>query len=85
MSLFGANFGLEVIFIVPFSFENVAGQTIIDVRYRDTIIQFFCALQNMNMDDTWFQQVGAMCHIVQKIIRLLHELLFGRIIFRFIN
>ena len=63
----------------------MAGQAITGVRYDDTIIQFFCALQNMDVDDTSFQQDGATCHTAQKIIRLLHELFFGRVIFRFSN
>ena len=82
MSLFGADFGLEA---SSNHFPPKMCQAITGIRYRDTIIQFFCALQDMDMDDTWFQQDGATCHTVQKIIRLLHELFFDRVIFRFIN
>ena len=72
--------------IGPFFFENVAVQAIAvnGARYRDMIIQIFVPkLQDMDVDDMWFQQDGATCHTARKTIQLLHESFPGRVISRF--
>ncbi|EFN77407.1 hypothetical protein EAI_14538, partial [Harpegnathos saltator] len=56
--------------------ENVAGQaiTVNGFRYRNMIIQFFVPkLQDIDVDDMWFQQDGAKCHTARETIQLLHE------------
>ncbi|EFN78033.1 hypothetical protein EAI_06421, partial [Harpegnathos saltator] len=67
--------------------ENAAGQAITAVngaRYRDMINQFFVPkLQDMDVDDMWFQQDGATCHTARETIQLLHESFPGRVISRF--
>ncbi|CAK9804715.1 hypothetical protein ANTQUA_LOCUS4205 [Anthophora quadrimaculata] len=48
------------------------------------IIQVFVPkLQDMNVDDMWFQQNGATCHTTRETIQLLHEPFPGRVISRF--
>lgn len=72
--------------IGPFFFENAADQaiTVNGARYRDMIIQFFVPkLQDMDVDDMWFQQDGATCHTARETIQLLHESFPGRVISRF--
>ncbi|CAK9827661.1 hypothetical protein ANTRET_LOCUS5336 [Anthophora retusa] len=72
--------------IGPFFFENAADQTITvnNARYCDMIIQFFVSkLQDMVVDDMWFQQDGATCHTARETIQLLHESLPSRVISRF--
>ncbi|EFN79524.1 hypothetical protein EAI_06736, partial [Harpegnathos saltator] len=62
--------------IGPFFFKNAAGQaiTVNGARYRDMIIQFFVPkLQDMDVDDMWFQQDGATCHTARETIQLLHK------------
>lgn len=84
VSLFAADFGAGG-FIGPFFFENIAGQaiTVNGASYRD-IIQFFMPkLQEMDVDDIWFQPDGAACHTARETIQLLHESLPGRVISRF--
>ena len=50
------------------------------------IIQFFVPkLQDMNMDDIWFQQDSAIYHAVRKTIQLLNESFSDRVISRFGN
>ncbi|CAK9813815.1 hypothetical protein ANTPLA_LOCUS7992 [Anthophora plagiata] len=78
VSPFRADFELEASSDTFFS-ENAADQTITvnGARYRDMIIQFFVPkLQDMNVDDMWFQQDGATCHIARETIHLLHDFLF---------
>ncbi|EFN87456.1 hypothetical protein EAI_00394, partial [Harpegnathos saltator] len=62
--------------IGPFFFD-AAGQaiTVNGARYRDMIIQFFVPkLQDMDVDDMWFQQDSATCHTARETIQLLsHE------------
>ncbi|CAK9818123.1 hypothetical protein ANTQUA_LOCUS9679 [Anthophora quadrimaculata] len=62
--------------IGPFFFENAADQaiTVNGARYRDMIIQFFVPkLQDIDVNDMWFQQDDATCHTAQETIQLLHE------------
>ena len=40
-------------------------------------------LQNMNVNNMWFQQDGAICHTTRETIQLLHESFPSRVIFRF--
>ncbi|EFN78794.1 hypothetical protein EAI_16705, partial [Harpegnathos saltator] len=72
--------------IGPFFFENAAGQaiTVNGARYCDMINQFFVSkLQDIDVDDMWFQQDGATCHTARETIQLLHESFPGRVISRF--
>ena len=51
--------------IGPYFFENDAGNaiTVNGVRYRDMIINFLLKeLNGMDLEDIFFQQVGATCH-----------------------
>ncbi|EFN76234.1 hypothetical protein EAI_06029, partial [Harpegnathos saltator] len=57
--------------IEPFFFENAAGQaiTVNGARYRDMIIQFFVPkLQDMDVNNMWFQQDSATCHTARETI-----------------
>ncbi|KOC66354.1 hypothetical protein WH47_07423 [Habropoda laboriosa] len=47
------------------------------------VTTFFRAkLNNMNVDDVWFQQDGATCHTSKETVALLKEMLNGRVISR---
>ncbi|CAK9811660.1 Transposable element Tc3 transposase [Anthophora quadrimaculata] len=65
--------------IGPYFFEaTVNGQ-----RYRHVITTFFrVKLNNMNVDDMWFQQDGATCHTSKETVALLTEMFNGHIISR---
>ncbi|XP_053949535.1 uncharacterized protein LOC128857797 [Anastrepha ludens] len=71
--------------IGPYFFQNEAGQavTVISVRYREMITNFLWPeLEDMDVDDMWFQQDGATCHTANETMALLREKFDGRIISR---
>lgn len=72
--------------IGPFFFENEAGDavTVNGERYRAMITQFFVPqLEDIALDDMWFQQDGATCHTARETMTVLHESFPGRVICRF--
>lgn len=72
--------------IGPFFFENATGEaiTVNAARYRDMIMRFLVPkLQDVDVNDMWFQQDGATCHTTRETIQLLHESFPGRVISRF--
>jgi len=71
--------------IGPYFFENKAGQaiTVDGVRYGEMITNFMWPeLEDMDVDDMWFQQDGATCHTANEIMALLREKFDGQIISR---
>lgn len=71
--------------IGPYFFENEAGQavTVTGVRYREMITTFLWPeLDDMNVDDMWFQQDGATCHTANETMALLRTKFNGRVISR---
>jgi hypothetical protein len=71
--------------IGPYFFENEAGNavTVNGVRYCNMITEFLWPqLDGMDMEDMWFQQDGASCHIARETTELLRENFRGRVISR---
>ncbi len=71
--------------IGPFFFENDAGNavTVNGERYRTMITDFLWPeLDDMDVDNMWFQQDGATFHTTIATMALLHEKFPGRIISR---
>lgn len=57
-------------------FENEVGQAAIvnGVRNREMMTVFLWSeIEDMDIDDMWFQQDGATCHTVNEAMALLHE------------
>lgn len=79
--MFGAGFGLAESIAEPFFFKNSATQvtTVNGADYRNMVVQFFVLkLQDMNVDDMWFQKDGGTCYRTRKTIQLLYGvLIFG--------
>lgn len=72
--------------IGPYFFENEDGQTetVNGVRYRTMIRDFFWPqIEDMEIDDMWFQQDGATCHTAGLTIELLRTKFPNRVISRF--
>lgn len=72
--LFGAEFGPAASLVR--TFENDVGKaiTVNGERYRTMITDFFWPkLNDINVDDMWFQQDGATCHTADATINILHE------------
>lgn len=72
--------------IGPFFFENDEGNalTVTGVRYRDMINNFFVPeLEDLSLENMWFQQDGATCHTARETLALLREHFPGRVISRF--
>lgn len=62
--------------IGPYFFENDVGEaiTVNGERYRTMITDFFWPkLNDMDVDDMWFQQDGATCHTADATMDILHE------------
>ncbi|XP_075149032.1 uncharacterized protein LOC142222665 isoform X2 [Haematobia irritans] len=71
--------------IGPYFFQNEAGQavTVNGVRYREMITNFLGPeLEDMDVDDMWFQQDGATCHTANATMVLLRNKFNGRVISR---
>lgn len=71
--------------IGPYFFKNEAGNnvTVNGERYRAMINDFFVPeLEDVDVDDLWFQQDGATCHTANDTINLLKETFGERIISR---
>ncbi|XP_073847020.1 uncharacterized protein [Musca autumnalis] len=71
--------------IGPYFFRNNAGEavTVNGDRYRAMISDYFVPeLDGMNVDELWFQKVGATCHTAHVTIDLLKETFDERIISR---
>lgn len=71
--------------IGPYFFQNEAGQavTVNGVRYREMITNFLWPeLEDMDVDDMWFQQDGATCHTANETMALLRNKFNGRVISR---
>ena len=71
--------------IGPYFFENEAGAAVsVDgLRYRSMINEFLWPeLEDMDVDDAYFQQNGATCHTSGKTIGLLREKFPGQVISR---
>ena len=71
--------------IGPYFFKNEAGHnvTVNGERYRAMINDFFVPeLDDVDVDDLWFQQDGATCHTANATIDLLKETFGERIISR---
>lgn len=69
--------------IGPYFFENEVGQavTVNGVRYREMITDFLWPeIEDMDLDDMWFQQDGATCHTANETMALLREKFNGRVI-----
>ena len=72
--------------IGPFFFENAEGRAVnIDgERYRDMITDFLWQeLEDIDLDELWFQQDGATCHTAARSINLLRTRFNNRVISRF--
>lgn len=71
--------------IGPYFFENEAGETVTvnGLRYRTMINDFLWPeLDDIDVDDVYFQQDGATCHTSNDTIALLREKFPGRVISR---
>lgn len=71
--------------IGPYFFQNDGGEaiTVNGDRYRTMITDFFWPrLNNMNMNDMWFQQDGATCHTADATMNILRERFEGMVISR---
>ncbi|XP_075150474.1 uncharacterized protein LOC142224574 [Haematobia irritans] len=71
--------------IGPYFFQNEAGQTVTvnGVRYREMITNFLWPeLDDMDVDDMWFQQDGATCHTSNETMALLRNKFNGLVISR---
>lgn len=71
--------------IGPYFFENDVGEaiTINGERYRTMLTDFFWPkLNDMEVDDMWFQQDGATCHTADATMDILHERFEGMVISR---
>lgn len=71
--------------IGPYFFKNEEGQrvTVNGNRYRTMINEFLLPnLEDMDMDEMWFQQDGATCHTARETIDLLKETFNDNIISR---
>ena len=71
--------------IGPYSFlnEDGAAVSVNGLRYRNIINEFLWPeLEDMDVDDVYFQQDGATCHTSGKAIGLLREMFPGRVISR---
>lgn len=67
-------------------FQNEAGRavTVNGDRYRDMINDFLWQeLEDINLDEVWFQQDGATCHTAALTINLLRTKFNNRVISRF--
>ncbi|GFY08780.1 putative transposable element [Trichonephila clavipes] len=72
--------------IGPYFFKNDEGHnvTVNGDRYRAMITNFFIPeLNNHNVQELWFQQDGATCHIARATIDLLKDTFGDRLISRF--
>lgn len=72
--------------IGPYFFENAAGKsvTVNAERYRNMINEFLVPeLDNIDLENIWFQQDGATCHTATETIDLLKTKFPGRVISRF--
>ncbi|GFX26298.1 uncharacterized protein TNCV_948961 [Trichonephila clavipes] len=79
--LFGALYGLVESFFKNDEGHNV---TVNGDRYRAMITNFFIPeLNNHDVQELWFQQDGATCHIVRGTIDLLKDTFGDRLISRF--
>ena len=71
--------------IGPYSFENEAGATVTmnGLRYRAMINDFLWPeLEDIDVDDVYFQQDGATCHTSNETIAILQEKFPDRVISR---
>ena len=71
--------------IGPYFFENEDGNavTVNGLRYREMITTFLWPkLEDIDIDDMWFQQDGATCHTADATVTLLHEKFPDRVISR---
>ena len=71
--------------IGPYFFENDVGEaiTVTGERYRRMITDFFWPkLDDIHLDDMWFQQDGATSHTADATMDLLHERFEGMVISR---
>ncbi|CAG9824599.1 unnamed protein product, partial [Phaedon cochleariae] len=71
--------------IGPYFFENDIGEaiTVNGERYRSMINKLFWPeLNDMDVDDMWFQQDGATCHTANDTMGILHKRFEGRVISR---
>jgi len=72
--------------IGPYFFENARGDavTVNGDRYRGMLTNYFWhQLDNIGIEDMWFQQDGATCHTARETMQLLHTKFPGRVISRF--
>lgn len=72
--------------IGPYFFENEDGDsvTVNGVRYRDMLTNFLWPLlDDLDLEQLWFQQDGATCHTSRETIDLLRTKFRNRIISRF--
>jgi len=73
-SLFDADFGLAE--FGSYFFQNEAGViiTVNGERYRSMISNFLWPnMDDIDIDNMWFQQDGATCHIPHAMMDILHE------------
>ena len=71
--------------IGPFFFENEQGEavTVNCDRYRAMLNEFlFTKIEEKDIGNIWFQQDGAMCHIVETTLDVLRPVFEDRIISR---
>lgn len=71
--------------IGPYFFENEAGATVTvnGITYRNMLTSFLWPyLEDIDLDDVWFQQDGAPCHTAGLTIAEVREKFDGRIISR---
>lgn len=72
--------------IGPYFFENEEGvtQTVNSHRYSQMIADFFWPeINDMDLEEMWFQQDGATSHTTRPVLALLQEKFEGRVISRF--
>ena len=69
--------------IGPYFFENENGIaiTVNGIRYREMITNFLWhEIDDMDVEDIWFQQDGATCHTANETMQLLQTKFNGRVI-----
>ena len=61
--------------IGPFFFENEEGTVTINERHRALLTEFFFKqIEEEDLDNIWFQQDGATCHIANATLNLLRPI-----------
>ncbi|GFT71347.1 uncharacterized protein NPIL_24301 [Nephila pilipes] len=68
--------------IGPYFFESEAGQVVNvhGTRYHDRTLFFLPKVDDIDVDDMWFQQDGSTCPTASETIQLLSKIFPGRVL-----